>query len=80
MRAVLPVVVAASLVTASTLPFTQAVAAVPPPSTTEARAGADVNGESLTRTHYFIGGGIILLIILLLLLLDDDDEEEPVSP
>ena len=80
MRAVLPVVVAASLVTASTLPFTEAMAAVPPASTAEARAGADVRGESLSQTHIFIGVGIIVLIILLLLLLDDDDEEEPISP
>ena len=80
MRAVFSAVVAVSLVTVSTLPLTQALAAAPPAPTADVRAGADVRGEALSQNQILIGVGVVALIILLLLLLDDDDEEEPISP
>ena len=81
MRVALPVLVAASLVATSTLPFTVASAAVPQAPTADARAGADVGGEALEGNNWlWIGAGIVVLIFLLILLLDDDDEEVPVSP
>ena len=81
MRAFLSAVVAASLVVAPTVPLTAASATpVPPATTTDARAGAQVRGEALEGNWLWIASGVIVLLLLLFLLLDDDDEEAPVSP
>lgn len=79
MRVALPFLAAASLATASVIPYAHGTAAAP--QAPAARTGADIDGEALFGGHLlWIGIGIVALIILLIVLLDGDDGDTPVSP
>lgn len=82
MRVALPFLAAASLATASVIPYAHGAAAAPQaPAASAARTGADIDGEALFGGHLlWIGIGIVALIILLIVLLDGDDGDTPVSP